>query len=89
MQTYQDLKLLARDREQFLHLLSLIENKAKIFWQMFGFDFRRLKTEMPRTEKQLFNSLDSLFQKDKYIVKKAVNYLFTAFDNAIVKENLM
>jgi len=80
---------LAKDKEHFNHCIDLINNKAKIFWQMYGFDFRKFREGIPKSEEKLFNSLDPIFQKDKLIVKKAIGEFLDYIQEAEIKLSLI
>ena len=87
--TFSDLSILAKNKEQFLHFINLCENKAKIFYMQFGFDFRNWRARFPKSEKELFQNLDPIFKRDRNIVKKAVNYLFNILEQGLERKELM
>ncbi|MBR9705508.1 hypothetical protein GOV14_00585 [Candidatus Pacearchaeota archaeon] len=82
-------RLKKRNSKHFIDLLDICEPHVKIFWRMFGFDFRDLKNSMPSSEKALFDSLPALFRKDIKIVKKAFLELFGYLDEASQIKYLM
>jgi len=84
--TFGDLIVFAQsDWHHFLHCIDLCDNNAKVFWQEFGFDFRRLHAGIP-SEREFEKRASQGFHQGTNVVSEAVTRLFEYFNQALEKE---